>query len=194
MSVPGGTVEHTTIPDLLSSDGVLSAPTAFYPGPSCTLIASSLSSQAPSTLSCLPTNSLTTQPLPTSRSSRKRRLSDASCDVSPKRPRNTRSGPRMQAVSDSFPRRMDGTTQDSVLESWYQTVTDLPSHYFVSNLLNDPYLATPVSNTPWTDALCNELPALLPGDHHIILWLSDSGTNFIYSYRLPHSLTENQSL
>nr|AGS09228.1 b1 homeodomain mating type protein [Heterobasidion occidentale] len=167
MSVPGGTVEHTNISDLLPSDKTLLAPTASYPGSSCTLIASSLSSQASSTLPYLPTSSLTTQLLPTSHNSRKRRLSDASCDVSPKRPQNTRSGSCMQAVSDPFPRSTDETTQDSVLyESWYQTATDTPSEYFVSDLLNDPSPATPVSNTPWTDALCNEVP-VLPQDYLI---------------------------
>nr|AGS09210.1 b1 homeodomain mating type protein [Heterobasidion occidentale] len=99
------------------------------------------------------------QPFASAPSSRKRRLSDASCDIIPKRPRYIHSGHRMQIVSNPLPLGPNEIAQDSALfESWYQNVTYAASEPFGGDLSSNCSPATSILNTPWTDGL------LLPND------------------------------
>nr|AGS09300.1 b1 homeodomain mating type protein [Heterobasidion parviporum] len=119
--------------------------------------------------------------------SRKRRLSDASCDVTPKRPRHIHSGPRTQAVSDPLPHGVNVATHDNVLlESWCQTNTNPAIQPSISDLLNDSSPATTALNTPWTDTPYSELP-VLPSDflipsQKIVLSDEDFGAMLSSSY------------
>nr|AGS09398.1 b1 homeodomain mating type protein [Heterobasidion abietinum] len=90
--------------------------------------------------------------------SRKRRLSEATSDIIPKRPRH--SGHRMQTVSNPLPLRPNETSQDTALfESWYQNVASPEAELFGSDLFSDCSPATSILSTSWTD----ELP-VLPND------------------------------
>nr|AGS09258.1 b1 homeodomain mating type protein [Heterobasidion annosum] len=119
--------------------------------------------------------------------SRKRRLSDASCDAPPKRPRHIRSGPRMQAVSDPLPHGVNAATHDDVLlESWCHTITNPAFEPSINDLLNDPSPATTALNTPWMNTSCSELP-VLPSDfiipsQNIVLSDEDFGAMLSSSY------------
>nr|AGS09168.1 b1 homeodomain mating type protein [Heterobasidion irregulare] len=86
--------------------------------------------------------------------SRKRRLSEASCDIIPKRPRHIRNGHRMQTVSNPLPLGPNEIAQDSALfENWYQNVTYAASEPFGGDPSSDCSPATSILNTPWTDGL-----------------------------------------
>ncbi|ETW87030.1 HD1 homeodomain transcription factor mating type protein [Heterobasidion irregulare TC 32-1] len=86
--------------------------------------------------------------------SRKRRLSEASCDSIPKRPRHIRNGHHMQTVSNPLPLGPNEIAQDSALfESWYQNVTYAASEPFGGDPSSDCSPATSILNTPWTDGL-----------------------------------------
>nr|AGS09358.1 b1 homeodomain mating type protein [Heterobasidion abietinum] len=111
-------------------------------------------------LPSIPTTQSSSQPLAAVPISRKRRLSDASCDIIPKRLRHIRDGHRMQTVSDPFPLGFNEIAQDTTLsESWYQNVTSAASEPFGSDLSSGCSPATSVVNTPWTDGL-----PVLPND------------------------------
>nr|AGS09192.1 b1 homeodomain mating type protein [Heterobasidion irregulare] len=111
-------------------------------------------------LSSFPTTQSPSQPLAPAPSSRKRRLSDASCDTISKRPRHIHNGHRMQIVSNPLPLGPNGIAQDSALfESWHQNVTYAVSEPFGDDLSSNCSPATSILNTPWTD----ELP-VLPND------------------------------
>ncbi|KAG1885470.1 homeodomain protein 1 [Suillus subluteus] len=58
-------------------------------------------------------------PLPSSRSSRKRRVSDADANAVPKRPRGLLTGPRVHAVSDPLSRA--SLPLESNIDDWFQT-------------------------------------------------------------------------
>nr|AGS09150.1 b1 homeodomain mating type protein [Heterobasidion irregulare] len=96
--------------------------------------------------------------LPTNR---KRRLSDASSDIVPKRPRNMHSGPRTQTVSDSLPRAVHESAQPTVFfEDWYQTLADAGSETLINETSSIPSPATTALNTLSIDASYCELPVL----------------------------------
>nr|AGS09340.1 b1 homeodomain mating type protein [Heterobasidion parviporum] len=100
------------------------------------------------------------QPLAAVPISRKRRLSDADCDVIPKRPRHIRNGHRTQTVSNPLPLGPNEIAQDIPLfESWYQNVTYAVSEPCDGDLSTGCSPATSVLNTPWTDGL-----SVLPND------------------------------
>nr|AGS09404.1 b1 homeodomain mating type protein [Heterobasidion araucariae] len=107
---------------------------------------------ASQTMNCMPQSP--SQPLTPAPSSRKRRLSDASCDIIPKRPRHIRNGHRMQIVSNPLPLDSHENTQDSALfESWYHNVIHEASDPFGGVLPSDCSPATSILNTTWTDGL-----------------------------------------
>nr|AGS09222.1 b1 homeodomain mating type protein [Heterobasidion occidentale] len=92
--------------------------------------------------------------------SRKRRLSEATCDIISKRSRHIHSGHRMQTVSNPLPLRPNETSQDTALfQSWYQSVASPESELFGSDVSSDCSPATSILSTSWTD----ELP-VLPND------------------------------
>lgn len=93
----------------------------------------------------------------TSTGSRKRRLSDASCETLPKRPRHGRA-PRLHAVSDPLPR---GTSEDAsnniLLENWHDADA-CPAPELFSGVPSNPSSAvTTAVNSPFADGLCNDL-------------------------------------
>nr|AGS09162.1 b1 homeodomain mating type protein [Heterobasidion irregulare] len=111
-------------------------------------------------LPSFPTTQSPSQPLASAPGSRKRRLSDAGCDIIPKRPRHIRSGHRMQIASNPLPLGPNEIAQDSALfENWYQNVTYAASEPFGGDLSSDCSPATSILNTPWTDGL-----PVLPND------------------------------
>nr|AGS09270.1 b1 homeodomain mating type protein [Heterobasidion annosum] len=122
-----------------------------------------------STASSYQLPSLTTLPssnVTPSAYSRKRRSSDASCDIVPKRPRTIRSGPRLQTVSDSVLYGANEGLQDPVqFERWYQSVPNPVPVELASRVVDDPSPAAMVLNTP-SDDFYNELPTL-PADFFI---------------------------
>nr|AGS09216.1 b1 homeodomain mating type protein [Heterobasidion occidentale] len=148
-----GTASHddqTTFPSVNSAEAMLSVPSTN------TSISTSASPLPPFT------TPLTSQSSTNPPNNRKRRLSDANCDVITKRPRSLRSGPRMQTISDPFPRATEKSTSDPILfESWYKAFTNQPSEPFISDLSDDssnsPSPATTALNTPLVSASCNEL-------------------------------------
>nr|AGS09180.1 b1 homeodomain mating type protein [Heterobasidion irregulare] len=77
---------------------------------------------------------------------RKRRLSDASDDISPKRPRHIRSGPRMQMASDPLPRGVNNTPETVLFDTWFQAAIDLPSEPIASDVSNETSPATNISS------------------------------------------------
>nr|AGS09234.1 b1 homeodomain mating type protein [Heterobasidion occidentale] len=97
------------------------------------------------TLPSIPTTQSSSRPLAAVPISRKRRLSDADCDVIPKRPRHIRNGHHTQTVSNPLPL---GPNESAQFESWYQNVT-----YAASEFCGGDLSATLVLNTPWTDGL-----------------------------------------
>nr|AGS09264.1 b1 homeodomain mating type protein [Heterobasidion annosum] len=154
-----------------TSNQVHSSPvlTLIRTGVQASNVESALPLLIPSSTSMLPNDSFTTaspalpsfpttqspsQPLASVPSSRKRRLSDASCDIIPKRPRHIRNGHRMQTVSNPLPLGPNEIAQDSALfESWYQNVTYAASEPFGGDPSSDCSPATSILNTPWTDGL-----------------------------------------
>nr|AGS09204.1 b1 homeodomain mating type protein [Heterobasidion occidentale] len=113
-----------------------------------------LFSTVPPALPSFPTTHSLSQPLASAPCSRKRRLSDANCDIIPKRPRHIHNGHRMQIVSNPFPLGPNEIAQDSALfESWYQNVTYAASEPFGGDPSSDCSPATSILSTPWTDGL-----------------------------------------
>nr|AGS09312.1 b1 homeodomain mating type protein [Heterobasidion parviporum] len=139
-------------------------PTSLNPQASCIPERASMISPQlviPTPVASLPSTSSSTQPSNNHLTNRKRRLSDASSDAVSKRPRNMRSGPRTQTVSDPFPRAVHEFAQDTVfLEDWYQTSTDAGSEIFINDLTSIPSPATTALNTPSIDSSYCELPVL----------------------------------
>nr|AGS09375.1 b1 homeodomain mating type protein [Heterobasidion abietinum] len=136
-------------------------PLLIHSTPSCTSILPNdpFITASPALLSSQTTQS-PSQPLAAVPNSRKRRLSDASCDIIPKRPRHIRDSHRMQIVSNPFPLGPNEIAQDTTLsESWCQNVTSAACKPFGSDLSSDGSPATSVLNTPWTDGLL-----VLPND------------------------------
>nr|AGS09381.1 b1 homeodomain mating type protein [Heterobasidion abietinum] len=122
--------------------------------PTIPVIASSVALPIPSHPQTLlsPPTSHSTSPTPISR---KRRSSDTSDELNPKRPCHNRSGLRMQAVSNPLPHNTPNTV---CFESWCQAID--PTSRTLS--VNDtPSPATTALNTPNSDVLCNELPTLI---------------------------------
>nr|AGS09288.1 b1 homeodomain mating type protein [Heterobasidion annosum] len=115
----------------------------------------------PPRLASPPSTISSTQPSTALPTNRKRRLSDASSDIVPKRPRNMHSGPRTQTVSDPLPRAVPEVTQPTVFfEDWYQTLADAGSETLINDLSSIPSPATTALNTPSIDASYCELPVL----------------------------------
>nr|AGS09174.1 b1 homeodomain mating type protein [Heterobasidion irregulare] len=109
---------------------------------------------APPALPSFPTTQTPSQSLTLAPSSRKRRLSDAGCDINPKRPRHVRNGHRMQTVPNPLPLGPNEIAQDSALfESWHQNVTYAASEPFGGDPSSGCSPATSILNTPWTDGL-----------------------------------------
>nr|AGS09186.1 b1 homeodomain mating type protein [Heterobasidion irregulare] len=139
LTVTGVQAPHVK-PAISSIPSPDSLPSMLLEGSSIPTSSSSLAIQSSSPLAAVP--------------SRKRRLSEASCDIIPKRPRHIRNGHRMQTVSDPLPLGPHEIAQDSALfESWYQNVTYAASEPFGGDPSSDCSPATSILNTPWTDGL-----------------------------------------
>nr|AGS09276.1 b1 homeodomain mating type protein [Heterobasidion annosum] len=95
--------------------------------------------------------------------SRKRRLSDARDDITPKRPRNSHSGPRMQAVSDPLLQSTIQSVPESVLfDSWHQSSHVTPLEASKDKTSYSPSPTTTALNTPLLDVSCEALPVVSP--------------------------------
>nr|AGS09322.1 b1 homeodomain mating type protein [Heterobasidion parviporum] len=109
----------------------------------------------------VPDLSPTLIPVPTT--SRKRRLSDARDDITPKRPRNSHSGPRMQAVSDPLPQSTIQIVPESALfDSWHQSSYITALEASKGKTFYSPSLTTTALNTPLLDVSCEVLPVVSP--------------------------------